>query len=151
MDKNTAETIVKVYAVLAWISALIMLIVAIAIMIGGSMMGTFGSMMYGDLAVAGMVGAVATVVAVILLALAAFDVIVGIGLWTHKPWARILTIIYSVLSLFSFPIGTLIGAFGIWLFGFESTVKSLFGVKTARVAKKATKKAAKKAKKKKKQ
>jgi hypothetical protein len=29
---------------------------------------------------------------------------------------------FSVLSLASFPIGTLIGALGIWLFGFEPTV-----------------------------
>lgn len=149
MEKNTAETIVKVYAILAWVSALIMLIAAIAIMVGGSMMGTFGTMMYGDLAIAGMVGAVATIVAVLLLCIAALYVITGIGLWHHKSWARVLAIIYSVLSLFSFPVGTLLGAFGIWLFGFEPTVKSLFGVKTVKTVKSAKKTAKKSAKKKK--
>ncbi|WP_347840524.1 hypothetical protein [uncultured Draconibacterium sp.] len=38
----------------------------------------------------------------------------GIGLLKRKEWARILTLVLSVLNLFSFPIGTSIGVYSIW-------------------------------------
>ncbi|HRX12744.1 MAG TPA: hypothetical protein P5210_13880, partial [Draconibacterium sp.] len=41
-------------------------------------------------------------------------IIAGIGLLKRKEWARILTLILSVLSLVNFPIGTAIGAYSIW-------------------------------------
>lgn len=36
-------------------------------------------------------------------------VIGGLGLLYKKPWARVLLIIMAILSLFSFPLGTIIG------------------------------------------
>ncbi len=41
-------------------------------------------------------------------------ILAGIGLFKRKEWARILTLIISVLNLFSFPIGTGIGVYSIW-------------------------------------
>ena len=40
--------------------------------------------------------------------------IAGFGLFKKKEWARILTLILSVLDLFSFPFGTAIGVYSIW-------------------------------------
>ena len=41
-------------------------------------------------------------------------IIAGIGLFKRKEWARILTLILSVLHLLSFPIGTAVGVYSIW-------------------------------------
>lgn len=40
--------------------------------------------------------------------------IAGIGLFKRKEWARILTLIVSVISLLNFPLGTAIGVYSIW-------------------------------------
>jgi len=41
-------------------------------------------------------------------------IIAGIGLFKRKEWARILTLIISVLDLINFPIGTAVGVYSIW-------------------------------------
>jgi hypothetical protein len=124
MEVSTAETIVKIYAILAWLGALVMLIGAVALLVGGSFLGAFLPVGTNT---AGFVGALSIGLAILLLIVAAFYVLVGFGLWTRRPWARIAVIIMSILDLFSFPVGTIIGVIGIWLFGFEDTVKGLFG------------------------
>lgn len=40
--------------------------------------------------------------------------IAGIGLLRRKEWARILTLIMSVISLLNFPLGTAVGVYSIW-------------------------------------
>ena len=39
----------------------------------------------------------------------------GIGLLRLQPWARILIIILSGLEVLNFPIGTVLGGFGLWV------------------------------------
>ncbi len=59
----------------------------------------------------GSIGAfVFTIVAVLSLP----SVIAGVGLLMFKPWARILTIVLSVLHLFNVPFGTALGIYGLW-------------------------------------
>ena len=41
-------------------------------------------------------------------------IVAGIGLLKRKEWARILTLILSVLELFHFPLGTAVGVYSIW-------------------------------------
>jgi len=143
MDRSTAETVVKIYAILAWLGALLSLGVGLMMMFGSAFFSSFG-MMAGYPAMMGNLWAgFAIVVGIVMLVFAALYVVAGLGLWLHKEWARILALVLSVLSLFSFPFGTLLGAFGIWIFGFEPTVKELFtGAKPApaKFARTATKK-----------
>lgn len=42
--------------------------------------------------------------------------ITGIGLLTRQSWAVILSLIIGCLKLFSFPIGTAIGIYAIWIY-----------------------------------
>jgi len=42
-------------------------------------------------------------------------IIAGIGLFRKKEWARILTLILSVIKLMNVPIGTAVGAYSIWV------------------------------------
>ncbi len=39
----------------------------------------------------------------------------GIGLLKMKSWSRILMIVVSILHLFTFPIGTALGVYGLWV------------------------------------
>ena len=41
--------------------------------------------------------------------------IAGVGLLSFQPWARILTIILSVLELPAFPLHTVLGVYGLWV------------------------------------
>ncbi len=42
-------------------------------------------------------------------------VVVGAGLLQFKPWARIGGIVLSILQLFWFPLGTILGVYGLWV------------------------------------
>jgi hypothetical protein len=42
-------------------------------------------------------------------------IIAGIGLLSFRPWARILAIVISILSLVQIPFGTALGFYGIWV------------------------------------
>jgi Ni,Fe-hydrogenase I cytochrome b subunit len=59
-------------------------------------------------------GIIAKVVMVVLVVLNIPGIIAGIGLLKRKEWARILTLILSVLDLINFPIGTAVGVYSIW-------------------------------------
>jgi len=50
-----------------------------------------------------------------LLAVTLTGIIAGVGLLRFRPWARILTIVLSALNLMNFPLGTLVGAYGLWV------------------------------------
>src|SRR5262245_15212374 len=41
--------------------------------------------------------------------------IVGLGLFRFRPWARIGGIVLSVVALVAFPLGTLLGVYGLWV------------------------------------
>ena len=49
-------------------------------------------------------------------------IIAGIGLLGKKEWARILTLVLSVMNLMNIPIGTAVGAYSIWALVQEETV-----------------------------
>ena len=51
---------------------------------------------------------------VIILICAVPGIVAGFGLLKFRPWARILTIVLSALNLFSVPIGTAVGVYGLW-------------------------------------
>jgi len=57
---------------------------------------------------------IANVLIVFCAVLSLPGIIAGIGLFKRKEWARILTLIISVISLFNFPFGTAVGVYSIW-------------------------------------
>ena len=57
-----------------------------------------------------------SVVAIILLAKAAFGFIAGFGLLQHDKWARVLTLVIGFVSLFTnIPFGTALGIYTMWV------------------------------------
>ena len=53
--------------------------------------------------------------AIFLIVLSVPGLIAGYGLLNFQSWARILTIVLSVLNLIHPPFGTLLGVYGLWV------------------------------------
>ena len=69
---------------------------------------------------------VGTFVAILLTTLGLPGIVAGFGLLGHKPWARYLAIVVGILSLFNFPIGTLVGGYTLWVL-FQEHAPAYFG------------------------
>ncbi|HEY2934032.1 MAG TPA: hypothetical protein VGK99_20010 [Acidobacteriota bacterium] len=52
---------------------------------------------------------------ILILALSVPSIIAGVGLLKHRQWARVLTIVISVLNLLNIPFGTVVGAYSLWV------------------------------------
>lgn len=57
---------------------------------------------------------IAKAIAAFLIFVSIPGLIAGLGLYRRKEWARILTLVISVIVLFNFPLGTAIGIYSIW-------------------------------------
>ncbi len=57
---------------------------------------------------------IADILAVVFIIISVPGILAGMGLYKKKEWARILTLILSVIEFFSFPFGTAIGIYSIW-------------------------------------
>lgn len=57
---------------------------------------------------------IADVIAIVFVFISILGIFAGLGLYKRKEWARILTLILSVIEIFSFPFGTAIGIYSIW-------------------------------------
>ena len=125
MENDSAKSVVKVFAVIAWFGAALNILAAIGLFLGGSGLAAIAGSQYAKL----FAGA-SIFLAVILLIMGLIEAYAAWGLWTYQNWARIAVIIISVLNLLNFPIGTVIGLITIYLFGFNEDVKRLFGTTT---------------------
>jgi hypothetical protein len=68
-------------------------------------------------------GAVGGFVLILMLVLSVPGIIAGYGLLSFQPWARILTIVLSILDLVNIPFGTALGAYGLWVLFKPETVR----------------------------
>lgn len=57
---------------------------------------------------------IANIMIVFVVIVSLPGIIAGLGLFKRKEWARILTLILSVIDLFNIPIGTAVGVYSIW-------------------------------------
>ena len=77
-------------------------------------------------------GIAGTALAAFLVLFALPSLITGYGLLQYKPWARIVGIILSAISLINIPIGTAMGIYGLWVLLNKETER-LFSVPVAGV------------------
>jgi hypothetical protein len=61
------------------------------------------------------IGITGTALMVFLLVISLPGLIAGWGLLNFKPWARILAIVLCAINLINFPIGTVLGIYGLWV------------------------------------
>jgi hypothetical protein len=129
MERDTGRTIVKTFAILSWIQAAMLLLVGVGFLFAGPALGGLISPdapLFGEV-----VGGAGITAAIILLLLAALYIATGAGLWNYRSWGRSLALVLAVISLFAFPVGTVIGVVAIWLLGFNDVVRGLFHSSTA--------------------
>ncbi len=98
----------------AWIHLATGAIGVLTALVLGGVIGGLG-LFSGDAGTAGIIALIAAFVAVLFALLSVPALVGGWGLLRRKPWARMLVLIVSFLSLPGFPIGTLIGAYSIWV------------------------------------
>ena len=61
------------------------------------------------------IGIVGTILMLAALILSLPGIAAGFGLMYYRPWARLLTVVLSLLHLFNFPFGSALGAYGLWV------------------------------------
>ena len=60
-------------------------------------------------------GLTGAAISTFLLMLSLPGVVIGIGLLQRRSWARVAGIVISLLNLFNFPLGTMLGVYGLWV------------------------------------
>lgn len=70
---------------------------------------------------------ISDVLAIIFIVISLPGILAGLGLYKRKEWARILTLILSVIEIFSFPFGTAIGIYSIWALTQPETIAEFGG------------------------
>ena len=85
-----------------------------------------GGLLSGDSEAIRITSIVGTVLAVVFGCLAVPGIVAGIGLLKYQNRARVLNLILSVFDLLAVPIGTLLGAYSIWVLAQKET-EVLFG------------------------
>ncbi len=78
-------------------------------------LGVFASVESGEEEAILLFGLIATIFMAVTLVSSVPFIIAGIGLRKKRPWARILTIILAALNLLSFPLGTALGVYALWV------------------------------------
>lgn len=76
----------------------------------------FGSgMISGDVTAIFVTSGVGFFVAIFFLIVSLPSLIAGWGLKQRREWGRVLAFIMSIIDLFSFPIGTAVGGYTLWV------------------------------------
>jgi hypothetical protein len=75
----------------------------------------FAGLMSGEAEAGALLGGVGALVAIFMAALSVPSLLCGWGLLNGRPWSRVLGIVLSILQLASFPVGTLLGGYGLWV------------------------------------
>lgn len=60
-------------------------------------------------------GIIGVVVSAVVALLSIPALIIGIGLTKFRRWARVGGVVLSAMNLLSFPLGTALGAYGLWV------------------------------------
>jgi hypothetical protein len=105
---------------------------AIFLVIGGFILILLSGIGFasGDPTATAILSVVGASVGILIMLLALPGLLAGYGLLTGKSWGRILAIVVGVLGLLNFPIGTLIGAYTLWVLLQEDAAPYFMAAKT---------------------
>jgi hypothetical protein len=112
------QTHVKVLGVLYLVVSAFFLLVALFLLLTmGGVAGIVGATADPeDAAIAiPVLGIAGTALAIFLGVFSLPGLATGYGLLQRKPWARILGIVLSAISLINIPFGTIVGIYGLWV------------------------------------
>jgi hypothetical protein len=114
MKQTDFEDLEKHITILGWlyialnVLTLFIGVIVFFILIGAGLLAADGEAM-GVLAIVG------TFVLGLMVVISIPGIITGWGLLKHKSWARILALIIGFLNLMNIPLGTMLGAYTIWV------------------------------------
>ncbi len=100
--------------ILAWL----FVVYGAILLLAGIVAGFFifgGGLISGDRTAMLATGGVAMFIVCLLFVLSVPNLIAAWGLFRFRPWARILAIVLGVLHIFSFPLGTALGVYTLWV------------------------------------
>jgi len=109
------ENHIKLLAILMIVYGAIGVLAVLVVMLVFGGAGLISTGASGDAAPALIAGMVGVVISAFVLLTHLPALIVGFGLLKYRSWARILGIIISILFLLAFPIGTIVGIYGLWV------------------------------------
>ena len=107
------------------------LIVLVGLGIGSIVL--FGGAISGDREAMFITGAVGTAIACFLILVSLPGMVAGLGLLKMRPWARIVAIVVGVLHILSFPFGTALGVYTLWVL-LNAETEAMFRGQTVAVA-----------------
>ncbi len=87
------------------------IVVAILFMLGFSVAGLASGELAGGL----VLGSIGVIGGAFIAVYSLPQFIGGLGLLARKNWARYVLMVTSALSLFGFPIGTILGGYSLWV------------------------------------
>ncbi|MFZ2285813.1 MAG: hypothetical protein WAV93_02395 [Bacteroidales bacterium] len=121
VEENRMKKHVNVAAILQIVFGSINVIIAMAIAFAFGFVDQF----VDDPTAIKVLGIVGTPLVVMFLLFGGAMIAGGVGLFSCKPWARILTLVMAVIGLLNIPIGTLKGVYIVWVLVQQETI-SLF-------------------------
>jgi hypothetical protein len=127
------QTHVKVLAVLFIVFSALGVLAAVALLvIFGASAGIVGAAADpGEAALAiPIIGLAGTGLVIFLLMVSLPGLVAGLGLLKLKSWARILGIVLCAINLVNFPMGTIFGAYGLWVLLNKETEQMFSGQPT---------------------
>ncbi len=111
------ETHTKVLGVLNIVSGVLGLCIALVlVLVFGGVSALVAAEGDADAVLAvPIIGLTGMMVVLFTVALSLPSIIIGWGLYRLRPWSRIAGIVLSIVSLISFPFGTILGVYGLWV------------------------------------
>jgi hypothetical protein len=111
------QTHIKIVALLNIVLGAFVMLAGVAVAFGVGLLG----LTTGDLGGILVLGTIGVLGGLLLVALALPQVVGGLGLLANRSWGRYVLIVTSAISLFKFPIGTVLGAYALWVLFHDDT------------------------------
>ena len=125
---SSAQQHIRIAALVTLASGVIALLPAVVLVLiaaGFLGAGMFGTNVEGAFPGA-MVGGIVGLVALFFALTAIPAIIAGFGLMARKPWARPLTIVLGIINLFFVPVGTVVGAYQLWVLAINQETRAAY-------------------------
>jgi len=117
------RTHVKLVALLNLFHSVVGLLATVGILVGGTFAAFITFDPFGFL-----VGTVLSVVAALVMgAFSGLSLLASLALLNHARWARTLILLLSVVRLFKWPWGSIVGGYSLWVLTHRDS-KALFGI-----------------------
>ena len=126
--KKETPGIIKAVSIIDTIYGILLLIIAALLFLGGTAVTSLSMMknLVPTHMFSGFIGLTLIIAALALAAFGIFYLYLARAIKELKKWAKIVQVILAILMLFSIPIGTVLGAFILWVLLLNNETKDLF-------------------------